>query len=184
MLWSRALVLSAVAWLSGALAHVAADGELPGPAVLLGLLGGGAVAAAPLLRGPASALRTCLLVVLGQQAVHLALSVTARHAAMAGHHHGPLEDPAMLGTHVLAAVACGWWLARGDRALWAVLALGGRAWSRALTRWALLLAGRPLGVRPGGGTATPADHPRPRPLLQDLGRSVSRRGPPRLPALA
>ena len=40
--------------------------------------------------------------------------------------------------HLLAAVACGWWLARGERALWHLVALAGRGWTELLAP--LLLA--------------------------------------------
>ncbi|MCW2818674.1 MAG: hypothetical protein JWR42_1461 [Marmoricola sp.] len=201
LLWGRALVLSTVAWTTGALAHVEADGILPGPLTVLALLLGGAALAAPLLRRPASTARTCVLLVLGQLAVHLALSLTAGHggehgtSGMPGMHGGPLDHPGMLAAHLLAAAACGWWLARGERALWIVLGLAGRAWLGAqghvlgavATLRRVLVAGRPDARAPMGSErrAHPGAHPGPwTPVLHLPARSVSRRGPPTAPAVA
>ncbi len=212
LLWLRALVLSLVAWTTGALAHVGADGLLPGVPTLLGLLLLGTLLGVPLLRRPATALRTCVLVVLGQQAVHLALSVTAGHAGLgeepggeAGHHlahaglherlheglhhalEGPLDEPGMTAAHLLAAVVCGWWLARGEQALWLVLDLAGHAAAALATLVAALAAllGRPVpttpDLAPAGADRTAWSDPRP-PVLRLLARSVGRRGPPALVA--
>lgn len=92
--------------------------------------------------------------------------------------------PTMAVAHLVAAVVCGWWLARGERALWALLALAGRAWTELLRplflAWALVM--RALGLhRPTPGAVGRPDVPRP--VLRALTRTVSRRGPPR-PALA
>lgn len=199
LLWARALVLSVVAWTTGALAHVEADGELPGPLTVLALLLGGAALAAPLLRRPASTLRTCVLLVVGQQGVHLALSLTAGHAhqehggpGMPGMQGGPLDHPGMLVAHVLAAAVCGWWLARGERALWVVLGLAGRAWSLVLERVlgllgvlrrVLLVVRAPVGTGPPARPARRLAAPW-TPVLHLPARSVGRRGPPTAPAVA
>jgi hypothetical protein len=83
-LWGRALLLAALAVLLGAGAHLTGDGRLPGPAAMAGLVVLVTVAAAPLLRRPASALRIGALLGVGQGAVHLALSVLAGHAGDPG----------------------------------------------------------------------------------------------------
>ncbi len=76
----RAGVLSAVALVLGAAGHVLADGLLPGPGTLLLILAAILVPNTALLRRPASAARVVTLVVGGQTAIHLALTVTAGHA--------------------------------------------------------------------------------------------------------
>jgi hypothetical protein len=84
--------------------------------------------------------------------------------------------PMML-VHVVAAALVGLWLAVGERALWALVALAG-----ALVLRPLLLLGAParaaLAVVPRLGPA----HPEPLPPLSHrfLARSVVRRGPPLL----
>lgn len=77
--WGRAVVLAAVAMLTGTLAHVTADGGLPGPVGLALILAATTAAVAPLLARPASALRVVALTVGAQTAIHLALSVTGGH---------------------------------------------------------------------------------------------------------
>ena len=94
--------------------------------------------------------------------------------------HDASAHPTMAVAHLVAAVVCGWWLARGERALWALLALAGRAWTELLRplflAWALVL--RSLGLhRPTPGAGVRPDLPRP--ALRALRRSLSRRGPPR-----
>ena len=79
LLWFRAGVLSVVALLTGAIAHVEADGLLPGTGVLVLLVLAGTVASAPMLRRQGSTRRIVVLLVAGQSAVHMALAVTAGH---------------------------------------------------------------------------------------------------------
>lgn len=92
-------------------------------------------------------------------------------------------QPAMALAHLLAAAACGWWLAQGERALWLLLDLTSRAWSElvgpALRRWA-------LAAHAAASAATRVQLPvlvvavsAPSPQSQLRSRSVSRRGPPR-----
>lgn len=89
--WSRALVVAVVALVLGAVAHVGADGKLPGPAGLLVLVGCAAGFSAALLGGPATRLRIIGLVAGGQAFIHTGLS------AMAGHRGDPVRHVA----HVL-----------------------------------------------------------------------------------
>lgn len=90
--WLRAALLTAVVLGFGAVAHVSADGRLPGVigmAVLALLVL--AVAAAVLAR-PAGPVRVVVLTVLGQAGVHVVLTVTAGHGG-AGHPHTPAAIP-------------------------------------------------------------------------------------------
>ncbi|MDH2429502.1 MFS transporter [Sphaerisporangium sp. TRM90804] len=103
-------------------------------------------------------------------------SVLSLHPA---HAEGLGAGIGMIVAHLTATLLTGWWLARGESALWSVL-------RRAGARAAVLLR-RLLGV-PGGG----ADGPRrpgalvfrcdtPLPARRELRHAVRRRGPP-LPA--
>lgn len=234
VLWGRALALSLVAFAVGGVAHVQADGLLPGPLVLGVLVLLGALAVAPLLRRPASTLRVVLLLAAGQGVVHTVLAVAAGHrgdpvtthaaapspapvgpvgSAAGGGRRGSFHDvaydatpaggggdpltvpapllhavtdlvdhPGMALTHVLAAVACGWWLSRGERALWQLVDLAARTWARPVAVALLTVRARALlavlrsrlaVVRP---TVTLPDPP---PRFAELhARRVPRRGPP------
>ena len=90
--------------------------------------------------------------------------------------------PTMALAHLLAAVACGWWLARGERALWLLVDLASRGWTElvasALRSWA-------TAARAAAATALSVELPvlavavaTPLPQSQVRSRSVSRRGPP------
>lgn len=77
--WSRAGVLSLVALLTGAAAHVSAAGLLPSPFVLVLLVILGAAAAAPLLGRRLPTWQIVGMLVAGQSAVHVVLAGTAGH---------------------------------------------------------------------------------------------------------
>ncbi|WP_405012186.1 hypothetical protein [Kitasatospora sp. NBC_01539] len=106
-------------------------------------------------------------------------------AAGAGHAGGLLgTSPAMLLGHLVAAVAAGWWLRRGEAALWRLLRLTAAA-ARELAPplhtllglLAALLTGGPVParpVRPYGGRAEDWRLP----VAAVLRHSVVRRGPP------
>lgn len=79
VLWARAGLLGVVAFFLGVVGHVTADGLLPGPALLLGLLVLSVVLSAPMLNRRASPLRLTGMLVGGQAAIHLVLTVTAGH---------------------------------------------------------------------------------------------------------
>lgn len=83
--WLRAGVLATVALVTGALAHVTADGLLPAWSTLLGLLVATTVLCRPWLDRPASTLRVVGLTVVGQTLLHGALTLTAGHT---GHPSG------------------------------------------------------------------------------------------------
>lgn len=205
---ARAVVLAAVVLLAGSLAHASADGLLPGAASMTTLFVVLAAACAGVLGRAVSAGRLVALTVGGQLAVHTALSVLAghrgEHHALAGapsgaasvpHLHeaapgGPsawathavqdvLERPAMALAHVLASVLVGLWLAVGERALWALVALARcragtslRAALQALGAVVVLLhdVRRAVVVRPS--------RDEPRPQLPLWSRGPARRGPP------
>lgn len=230
LLWVRAVVLSSFALLTGAVAHVQADGLLPGHGVLVALVVVGTLVCAPLMRREGGTLRVTALLVAGQSAVHVALAGTAGHRgdpvtvpapartpvvpSGSGERRGSFFEvaysappasgsgseglsvpapllhavtvvaahPAMAATHLLAALVCGWWLARGERALWHLLSLASRGWGELvgplLAAWARAVqVVRPRLVL----SVVPASAPEPRPVLPILSRSLSRRGPPRPP---
>ncbi|SDS50798.1 hypothetical protein SAMN04488570_2034 [Nocardioides scoriae] len=101
-----------------------------------------------------------------------------------------VDQPVMALAHLLAAAACGWWLARGERALWALVTLVAQVadqvavqpWTRAVAR---CVAAATLTARAASHGAR-ARGPRPPLLLleppprgsQTHRRCVSRRGPP------
>ncbi|WP_239137261.1 MFS transporter [Sphaerisporangium rufum] len=95
------------------------------------------------------------------------------------HGDGLGTDIGMLTAHLTVTLITGWWLARGEYALWSVLRRLGTLVVRPLLALLALLARGPAGpVRPAA--------PAPRHLLPvmapRLRHAVSRRGPP-LPAL-
>lgn len=219
--WWRALALASVAVGTGAVAHVSADGLLPGAVGLTVLVALCTALIAAFLGRQASTLRVVTLVVAGQAFVHAGL------AALAGHRGDPLATPAphpvipplgsgprtgsyfdqwahtqptgatapavpgwlvhtvtdvaahpaMALAHVGAAVAVGLWLAVGERALWAVLALTAALAVRLVRALAAGL------VLPPALPVAPASRSRRRPRIpRTLQHSpgVSRRGPPHL----
>lgn len=79
VLWGRAALLGALAFLLGVVGHVTADGLLPGALALGALLGASVLLSAPMLARQASSLRLAGLLVGGQTVIHLVLTVTAGH---------------------------------------------------------------------------------------------------------
>jgi hypothetical protein len=182
----RAFLLATVALLTGGLAHLSAGGELPGAPGLATLLALGTAAGAPLLHTRASSRRVVLLLVLGQAVVHAVLT------AASGHHE---EEPAeivppgpalwlhhlaedltaphavMALAHAAAAAVVGLWLARGEHAVWLLVALAGQALAP-LVRW------------PGAVAVTlpprvvPVDHALLPPVSHAFAACLRRRGPP------
>jgi hypothetical protein len=142
---SRAFLLSLVALSLGALAHVTAGGLLPALWTFPVMLTLCTVATCPWLGREASRRVIVGLLVGGQTSVHLALTALAGHRGEheearattvggtlldAGRHVVSELEPAnapMAVAHLLAAAAVGLWLARGERALWAMLSLLARA---------------------------------------------------------
>ena len=217
--WTRAVLIASVAVSTGVVAHVSADGLLPGPRGLVLLTVLCTALTATFLGRQVGTLRIVALVVLGQGFIHSGL------AAMAGHRGDPIgtpthypvpamgsgprtgsyfdqwaqvqphgssaavpawmvhtvadiaAEPLMAATHVLAAVVVGAWLAVGERALWAVVAVTAALTVRLVRALAAALV---LPVPPAAAPVTSAFHrPRiPRTLQHSPG--VTRRGPPRL----
>ncbi|MEV7178792.1 hypothetical protein [Kitasatospora sp. NPDC093679] len=105
-------------------------------------------------------------------------------AAGAGHAASGLfgSGPAMLLGHLAAAVVAGWWLRRGEAALWRLVKLtaaAAREWSAPLRRAVAMLAAVLLGV-PAAAPAAPRRRAEdvPLPGAVALVHSLVRRGPP------
>ncbi len=79
LVWARAAVLGGAMALVGTVSHTSAGGLLPHAAVTSLLLLGCVVASAAFLTGPASPLRVVALLVGGQTAVHVGLTLAAGH---------------------------------------------------------------------------------------------------------
>jgi hypothetical protein len=204
--WTRAAVLAACGVIGGSLFHAAADGRLPGLAVLLAVWVVSTVAVAPLLGVELSRSRVVVLLVAWQAGVHVALGALGAqgpgaHAAAthpAAHHatHAALVEapgvmdvalatigahaPMALG-HAAAAALAGLWLAAGERALWSLLALSReRVCVPAvdlLRSWLRLPGDVSLPLRPGA-VLTLADVPTARFPTWLLAGCLGRRGPP------
>ena len=80
LLWGRAAVVGLLAFGLGVLGYASADGLLPGSGVLVGLAVVSVLFSVPMLTSRASTLRLVMLVVGGQTATHLSLSLSAGHA--------------------------------------------------------------------------------------------------------
>ncbi|MDB1086183.1 hypothetical protein PJ985_01165 [Streptomyces sp. ACA25] len=109
------------------------------------------------------------------------------HLTGTGESLASLADGSMLLGHLLAALAAGWLLRRGEAALWQLVRLSARSAPRALIppvlRRALLLTralSSPLLLVPVAGPQPGTGHHRPTPVTQGtmLPDSVIRRGPP------
>lgn len=106
------------------------------------------------------------------------------YAAASPHEAGLLGlTPTMLLGHLAAALVAGWWLRRGEAALWRLLRVAkaaAREWAAPLrTAFALLIAvllGPPAGERPAQRGARAEDWRLP--VAAVLRHSVVRRGPP------
>ena len=185
LVWLRALALAIVALVAGSVAHVGAHGALPAPLALVALLAVGTTGVAPLLRRQASTARVVLLLVVGQAAVHAALTALGGHEddePLAHAGHGPAlwvahlaedltpEHALMAGAHAVAATVVGLWLAHGERTVWRLVALAGRVLAEVVTVTVLPVARRPRVV-----PVPPALLPR---VVRLTSSSVVRRGPP------
>lgn len=84
LLWARAALLATVVVTASVVGHVSADGLLPGPVAMAGLLAAATVASALFLTHQASPLRLVSLLVAGQAAIHGVLTLLAGHGADAG----------------------------------------------------------------------------------------------------
>lgn len=96
-------------------------------------------------------------------------------AAYPGHASAGLGSQAgMVLAHLTATLVTGWWLARGEAALWSLLRRLGRDVRRLLRR---LAAPCPPSV-PQARLAVPVVRARPVPVAPSLLHSAARRGPP------
>ncbi|WP_344938138.1 MFS transporter [Sphaerisporangium flaviroseum] len=95
------------------------------------------------------------------------------------HGQGLGADLGMVVAHLTATLITGWWLARGESALWSVLRTLGTLVVRRL-RHLLALHGE-CGTGPARPGLRPSPHPIPALSRRELRHTVSRRGPP-LPA--
>ncbi|GAA2393126.1 hypothetical protein GCM10010404_58020 [Nonomuraea africana] len=122
---TRAAVFSAVCVLLAALGHVVAGGDGP-PLWALGLGGGAVMALALALSGRERSAATINLTLLGLQAgLHELFGLGSGGGAVLtlthGHGSGLGESLGMLLAHLTATLITGWWLARGEAALWSLL---------------------------------------------------------------
>jgi hypothetical protein len=185
---ARAAVVAGSTVLLAAAAHTAGGGALPDPLIFVGLLALTLLPAAWLCGRRVRPAAVLALLGTGQFVLHSAFDALSTAAAVsqfspaAGHVHvlGTLpaggvpahgahlngESPAMLLAHALATLAVGLLLARGEAALWALL-----AWLSPLVRLLLLPALHPA-------PTVPAFAPQPLARLWRSLRLPSLRGPP------
>ncbi|MGJ6966284.1 MFS transporter [Streptosporangium sp. G11] len=172
----RAATFSAVCLALSVLGHVAAGGSWPRPWVVAAA-GAAVMAMAALLAGRE---RSTVTISAGLATLQLSLHEVLALGGAAGlppshpHVRGLGESLGMLVAHLTATLITGWWLARGESTLWALLRSAGR---RLCAVFPLLRAPAVVAApsRPAYAPVTPVS---PRAVLR---HSVSRRGPP-LPA--
>ncbi|WP_228645199.1 MFS transporter [Microtetraspora sp. AC03309] len=173
---ARAAAFSAVCVGLGVFAHRFAGGAGPTPGTLA--FGGAAVmAASAVLAGRERSRETITGLLAGAQLfLHLLLSLGAAPDAVAvpPHTHRLGVDVGMLVAHLTATLITGWWLARGETALWSLLRRLGASALR------LLVAGNlpPAPVVPLGGITAAVPVRRTGRVLR---HAVVRRGPPVFP---
>ncbi|MEW9534306.1 MFS transporter [Microbispora sp. NPDC049125] len=177
---ARSAAFAVVCVILGVGAHRFAGGAGPDPGVLLvGVLVvmAGATALAGRERPPAAVIG---LLVAAQVFLHELLG-TAGIPPVSGdpHSHALSVRVGMLTAHLTAALLTGWWLSRGETALWSILRRLGAGALRALAPLIALLRADLSGARgPRLVRFARAGTPRPRCLLR---HAVVRRGPPVLP---
>jgi hypothetical protein len=173
----RAATFSAVCLALAVLGHVAAGGSWPRPWVVAAA-GAAVMATAALLAGRE---RSAVTISAGLATLQLSLHEVLALGGAAGvppphpHVRGLGESLGMLVAHLTATLITGWWLARGESALWALL----RSVGRRLAAVFPLLRAPAAVVTPPSPAYAPVT---PVPACAVLRHSVSRRGPP-LPAL-
>ncbi|GGO71690.1 MFS transporter [Nonomuraea cavernae] len=170
---ARTAAFAAVCVTLAALAHAVSGGSTPAPWVAA--LGLGAVFAPALALGgrERSTATINVALVCAQLGLHELFGGDDGTGYVAAHLHGRGfgNDVGMLLAHLTATALTGWWLARGEAALWATL--------RRLVRPLVLLWPPPLPLaRPAATVVVRARDVPPDPALR---HSVARRGPP-LPA--
>jgi hypothetical protein len=171
---ARTATFAAVCVTLAALAHLLGGGSVPDPpAAALGLAG--AFAPALLLCGrERSAATVNVTLVCAQFGLHELFGADGTAYLIPHlHGHGLGTDAGMLVAHLTATLIAGWWLARGETALWSLL-------RRLPGRGLRLLLLRPAAVQPVR-QAAPIVHDRAAPFDPAIRHSLARRGPP-LPA--
>ncbi|MFI6292621.1 MFS transporter [Nonomuraea sp. NPDC050790] len=149
------------------------------------LAGGGAIAPWALALGAAASLALALALggrertregVLAatagtQMLLHLLFAQASAHVVMPDHGH---PRAGMVVAHFTVALLTGWWLHRGESAVWTLL----RLWACAPPRPPRLLAAVPAPMPSPVRPAVPEGEPEPR-GRRELAAVVHRRGPPR-----
>lgn len=196
---ARTAVFSAVCVVLAALAHAAGGGSVPAPGTAA--LGLGAVSVLALALGGRERhpLTVNLALAAAQAGLHELFAGGTTHgytgyvtvhlpgspaggtglavdAGMPGSGHGLAVDAGMLTAHLTATLVTGWWLARGETALWSLLRRLHDGLGRRLGR--ALLAG-PFPALPSTRQAPPVVRVRAVPPDPALRHSLARRGPPR-----
>ncbi|MFI8516641.1 hypothetical protein ACIGEZ_02225 [Streptomyces sp. NPDC085481] len=181
-------IATGLAAVQGALHLIFGAGEhggMPGMGMGMGMAGPGM--AGPGTAGAEAELPAAVLA--DPYLTHAAHAAHSAHAAHADHMahamdsattHASGSGSGMLAAHLIAALACGLWLARGEAALFALArTVRARAWAPLRL---LLAAVRVLvPALPARRPVRPRRHTR-RPHGVVLAHAVSRRGPPRPPA--
>ncbi|WP_371483224.1 hypothetical protein [Kitasatospora sp. NBC_00315] len=159
-------------------ANAAATGGPSGAGGMTGMAGMAGMDDMPGMGGT-----TAMPAVRSAAALHPHATGTA-HAALWWHAPSLGLTPGMLVGHLAATVVAGWWLWRGESALWRLVRLGAtraRAWVSPLRRVLRLLAALTRAGAAGGGgprsRRAPGNRHRP-PAGAVLRHSVVRRGPP------
>ncbi|MEV7006773.1 MFS transporter [Streptosporangium sp. NPDC051022] len=174
---ARTAAFSAVCVALAAFGHLAAGGSGPAPWAVTA----GGVAVMAVTAALAGRERSTAVISTGLSAMQLFLHELFAFGDPAGisltmHAHGKglSESLGMLIAHLTATLITGWWLARGEAALWTLLRAAGR-------RLGAMLRLLPLPAIPSAPRAVPAAAVV-APARGLLRHSVSRRGPP-LPAV-
>ncbi|MEV8639141.1 MFS transporter [Streptosporangium sp. NPDC051023] len=173
----RTAAFSAVCVALAALGHLAAGGSGPAP---LAVAAGGATVMA-VTAALAGRERSATAISVGLSAMQLFLhelfafdDPSGISLAVHAHGGGLGENLGMLLAHLTATLVTGWWLARGEAALWALLRAAGRRLGAAFRLFP------PPAVPAPPRAVFPAVAPAP--VRELLRHTVSRRGPP-LPAV-
>ncbi|GAA0943799.1 MFS transporter [Nonomuraea longicatena] len=166
---SRAAVFAAACVAVTAGGHLFAGGSAISPAALAAAALA-ALALAYTLIGRERARETVLTATAGTQlALHELFAQTSRdHPADDAHGH-----LGMTAAHLMVALLTGWWLHRGESAVWTMLRLWGAAPLRPVRLLLPTPPGSPSRVRP----AVPSSEISP-PRSREFAAAVHRRGPP------
>lgn len=174
---ARATVFATVCVVVSAGGHAFAGGGAVAPAVMI--LGGlVSFVLAYVLSGRERGPETVLLATAGTQILlHEVFAQTSPASVAAAPGHGHLGVGMAL-IHAVVALLTGWWLHRGESAVWAML----RLWGAVPFRLLPLLVAVPVEGPRRVWRAVPADEAGPR-CSREFAAAVRRRGPP-VPARA